>query len=81
MGEKRGIFMATKQVSLRIGQQTLDNLHYLAFLTRKSHAQIVSDWMNILADTIRARAEQANPSLVADLHYLKNGGTIISLEE
>ncbi len=62
--------MATKQVSLRVGQQTLDNLRYLGILMRQSDAQIVTEWINTLADTIRIMADQA-----------KNGGTILSLEE
>ncbi len=73
--------MATKQVSLRVGQQTLDNLRYLGILMRQSDAQIVTEWINTLADTIRIMADQANPALVADPQYLKNGGTILSLEE
>lgn len=73
--------MATKQVSLRVGQLTLDNLNYLGCLTRKSQAHIVADWINDLANTVRAMAEQANPALKDDPQYIKNGGTIISLEE
>jgi len=73
--------MASKQISLRVGQITLDNLDYLGFLTRKSQAHIVSDWINDLANTIRTMAEHANPALKDDPQYIKNGGTIISLEE
>ena len=57
--------MATKQVSLRVGQQTLDNLRYLGILMRQSDAQIVTEWINTLADTIRIMADQANPALGA----------------
>ncbi|PSR20648.1 MAG: hypothetical protein C7B45_14125 [Sulfobacillus acidophilus] len=34
-----------------------------------------------LAETIRTMAEHCNPTLQDDPQFLKNGGTIISLEE
>lgn len=34
-----------------------------------------------MADTVRMMAEQANPALVSDSHYIKNSGTLLSLEE
>ena len=78
---KERIVAGPQQISLRVGQMTLDNLNYLGFLTRQSQAHMVAEWINTLADTVRTMAEQANLALRDDPQFLKNGGTIISLEE
>ena len=73
--------MATKQVSLRLGDTTIDQLNYLGFLMQQSQARIVADWIADIAHTIRTMAENQNPALREDPEFLCNGGTIISVEE
>ncbi len=79
--EKGRIFRATKQVSLRAEHQTFDHLKYLGILRRQPDAQIVTNSINTLVDTVRIMAPQANPALVSAPQYRKNGGRVFSLEE
>lgn len=73
--------MPTKQVSLRLGEKTIEELDYLCTVAHKSQAAIVADLVSIYFHAVRVEAFGSNPALVDDPQLVKNGGTIISVEE
>lgn len=73
--------MATKQVSLRLGAETLHDLDYLQTIAHKSQAAIVADLISVYYHAVRVEAFGSNPALVDDPTLVKNGGTIITVEE
>lgn len=73
--------MATKQVSLRLGAETIRELDYLQIIAHKSQAAIVADLVSTYYHAVVAEAfgftklEDINPENVI------RGGTIITVEE
>ena len=73
--------MATKQVSLRLGDDTIRELDYLQTIAHKSQAALVADLIAGYAQAVRGEAFGSNPALIEDPELVKNGGTIITVEE
>lgn len=73
--------MQKKQTSLRLGEDTLRELAYLSLISRKSQAAIVADLVFVYAHAVRVEAFGSNPALVDDPELVKNGGTLVSMEE
>lgn len=71
--------MPTKQMNLRIGEDTLDRLDYLAKLTGQSQAGVVQELVDGATHWILEWA--AEHGLVAGPELLYRGGTILSVEE
>jgi predicted DNA-binding protein len=73
--------MAKKLVALRLGQESLDELNYLALLTGQSQAAAAAEWIHLAAEAVKAQALADNPGMRDDQEFLMNGGSIISVEE
>ncbi len=73
--------VATKQTTLRLGEDVLAQLEYLQMIARKSQAALVADLISVYYHAVRVEAFGSNPALVDDPTLLKNGGTIITVEE
>ena len=73
--------MATKQVSLRLGAETLHDLDYLQTIAHKSQAAIVADLITVYAHAVRVEAFGSDPAFMTDPTLVKNGETIITVEE
>lgn len=71
--------MATKQTTMRLGQDTLDRLDYLAKLTGQSQVGVVQELVagatNWILEWASAHGLAEKPEL------LYRGGTILSVEE
>lgn len=73
--------MATKQTTLRLGEDVLAQLDYLQTIAHKSQAAIVADLISVYYHAVRVEAFGSNPALVDLPELVKNGGTIITVEE
>ncbi len=73
--------MATKQTTLRLGEDVLAQLDYLQTIAHKSQAAIVADLISVYYHAVRVEAFGRNLALVDDPQLVKNGGTIITVEE
>jgi len=71
--------VATKQTTMRLGQDTLDRLDYLAKLTGQSQAGVVQELVEGATHWILEWA--ADQGLVEEPELLYRGGTILSVEE
>lgn len=67
--------MAKQAVTMRLDKAVINDINYLNYLMRaKSSAQVVSEVITLVAGAVKA-AIADNPEL------LRNGGTVLSLEE
>ena len=73
--------MTTKQVSLRLGEETITQLNYLCLVRHQSQAAVVADLVNIYGQAVYVEAFGNNPALASDPMLVKNGGTIVTVEE
>ena len=73
--------MATKQVSMRLGAEVIDQLNYLCILSGKSQAQVVAELVGGVTVFVVEQAVKANPALESGAEWVLQGGTVISLEE
>ena len=73
--------MTTKQTTLRLGADVLAELDYLQTIAHKSQAAIVADLVSIYFHAVREEAFGSHPALADDPTLVKNGGTIITVEE
>jgi len=65
--------MATKQIALRVGEQTQHQLNYLMWVSRaKSHAEVVRTLVGLVADAVAAGV---NPD---DSELFYHGGTVLT---
>ena len=71
--------MPTKQMNLRIGEDTLDRLDYLAKLTGQSQAGVVQELVDGATHWILEWANEHGLGEGPELLY--RGGTILSVEE
>ena len=74
--------MASKVTSIRLPEQTIDELYFLGVLDGgSSQAKTITDWIHRIAEAVKAQALADNPGMQDDSEFLMNGGTIISVEE
>lgn len=73
--------MATKQTTLRLGEDVLAQLGYLQTIAHKSQAALVADLISVYYHAVRVEAFGNNPALGDLPELVKNGGTIITVEE
>lgn len=74
--------MAAKVTSIRLSEQTLNELYFLGVLDGGStQAKTITEWIHRIAEAVKAQARADNPGLTDDKDFLLNGGTMISLEE
>ncbi len=67
--------MAKQAITMRLESRVLDDLNYLNYLMRaKSTAQVVSEVITLVADSVQAAAPD-------DPELWRNGGTVLSREE
>ncbi len=73
--------MATKQVSLRLGAETIQELDYLQIIAHKSQAAIVADLVHVYYHTVVAKAFGMTKQVDLNPELVIRGGTIITVEE
>ena len=74
--------MASKVTSIRLPEQTIDELYFLGVLEGgSSQAKTITEWIHRVAEAVKAQALADNPGMQDDPEFLMNGGTIISVEE
>lgn len=71
--------VATKQTTMRLGEDTLDRLDYLAKLTGQSQVRVVQELVEGATHWILEWA--AEHGLAEEPALLYRGGTILSVEE
>ena len=82
--EVRGVgrTMASKVTSIRLPEQTLNELYFLGVLDGGStQAKTITEWIHRIAEAVKAQALADNPGMQDDPEFLMNGGTLISVEE
>jgi hypothetical protein len=74
--------MSTKMTGLRLSENTLREIYFLGVLGgQASQAKVVTEWIHLAAEAVKAQALADNPGMRDDKEFLINGGTIISVEE
>ncbi|MCL4493390.1 MAG: hypothetical protein M1294_01070 [Firmicutes bacterium] len=73
--------MATKPTSLRLTPATIRTLDYLATIAHTSQAGVITDLLSAWAQALQQEAFGLEPQAGTDPTLLKNGGTIITVEE
>ena len=71
--------MPTRQVNLRLGDETIQYLDYLCAISHRSQASVVADLVTAYYHAITVEAFGTKAPKDKDLIY--NGGTIITVEE
>jgi hypothetical protein len=67
--------MAKQAVTMRLDKAVINDINYLNYLMRaKSSAQVVSEVVQLVAEAVKA-------AIADDPELLRNGGTVLSLEE
>ena len=73
--------MATKQVSLRLGAETIRELDYLQIIAHQSQAAIVADLVSVYYHAVVAEAFGMTKREDLGPEFVIRGGTIITVEE
>lgn len=72
----------TNMVGLRLSDETVRELYFLGVLGgQASPAKVVTEWIHLAAEAVKAKALAMNPALAEDQDVLLNHGTILSREE
>ena len=74
--------MATKKLmSLRLTPATIHTLDYLATIAHTSQAGVITELLSIWAKALQQEAFGSDPQASTHPTLLKNGGTIMTVEE
>lgn len=73
--------MPTKQVSLRLGAETIQDLDYLCQIHHQSQATLVADLVRVYYHAVVGEAFGGVPLEDLEAELVIRGGTIITVEE